>query len=451
MHPAVPLKVSAVHAELQVDESVANYQAPCDPVTGLPNRTAVTEYLELTIHGAEKNRGNVTVLFIDIDYMKDINDLYGHRVGDLLMQAVGKRLSDGLHGSGLLARLGGDEFLVVLPKVATRDEAARIARMLQTAASEDLHDIEGHEIQVSTTTGISMYPDGGSTSIDLIKHAGYAMYQAKETDRGSYRFFLSGAHPSGYLDVEIAAHLRKAIERQELQLHYQPRIDASTGEIVGAEALIRWNHPQMGWISPVRFIPIAEERGLINEIGQWVLTQACRQNRSWQDMGLKAIPIGVNVSALQLIDLEFAHKVASILESSGLAPEYLELELTESVVMRQPDLVISTLGKLKALGLALSIDDFGTGYSSLSYLKKLPLDKLKLDQSFVRELPFDEDNAAIVKAILLMAQALKLTVIAEGVETQAQLDFLRAHQCDQIQGYYFSKPLSANEFPRMLI
>jgi diguanylate cyclase (GGDEF)-like protein len=453
MHSSVPVTLKSPGAQpgLESDHGTADFQALCDPVTGLPNRTAVTEYLDLTIQSAEKNKTRFAVLFIDIDYMKDINDLYGHRIGDLLMQAVGKRLADCLRGTGLLARLGGDEFLVVLPKLATDNEASHIAAMLQSAISKDFHDIEGHEIQVSTTTGICMYPDGGNASVTLIKNAGFAMYQGKERGRRNYHFFSLDADPSQYSDGEVAHHLRKAIERQELHLHYQPRVDASSGEIVGAEALIRWHHPQMGSISPGRFIPLAEERGLIIEIGEWVLTEACRQNRRWQDMGLKAIPIGVNVSALQLTDRDFADKVANVLSSSGLAPQYLELELTESVVMRQPELVIATLCSLKALGLALSIDDFGTGYSSLSYLKKLPLDKLKLDQSFVRELPFEADNAAIVEAILLMAKALKLEVIAEGVETQAQLDFLRAHQCDEIQGFYFSKPLPANEFPRMLM
>jgi EAL domain-containing protein (putative c-di-GMP-specific phosphodiesterase class I) len=285
----------------------------------------------------------------------------------------------------------------------------------------------------------------------LIKNAGCAMYQAKETGRRTFRFFTYSADLTKYSDIEIARHLRKAIENRELHLYYQPRVDGTSGEIVGAEALIRWIHPEMGWVPPGKFIPLAEERGLIIEIGEWVLTQACRQNRSWQDMGLKMIPVGVNVSALQLTDRKFAEKVSNALKSSGLAPQYLELELTESVIMRQADMVIATLRNLKALGLALSIDDFGTGYSSLSYLKKLPLDKLKLDQSFVRELPFDADNAAIVNAILLMAKALKLKVVAEGVETQAQLEFLRAHQCDEIQGYYFSKPLPVQEFTRMLI
>ncbi|MEN3297129.1 MAG: hypothetical protein V7642_6382 [Burkholderiales bacterium] len=451
MRATVTIKEPSLEIDVQSREGSGEFEAPCDSVTGLPNRIAVTKYLELTIQSAERNGSRFTLLFIDIDYMKDINDLYGHQTGDLVMQAVGQRLDSALNGTGLLARLGGDEFLVVLPKVATSDEAGQLAAKLQNAVADQPFNIEGNEIHVATTTGICMYPDGGCTSVMLIKNAGCAMYQAKETGRRTFRFFTYSADLTKYSDIEIARHLRKAIENRELHLYYQPRVDGTSGEIVGAEALIRWIHPEMGWVPPGKFIPLAEERGLIIEIGEWVLTQACRQNRSWQDMGLKMIPVGVNVSALQLTDRKFAEKVSNALKSSGLAPQYLELELTESVIMRQADMVIATLRNLKALGLALSIDDFGTGYSSLSYLKKLPLDKLKLDQSFVRELPFDADNAAIVNAILLMAKALKLKVVAEGVETQAQLEFLRAHQCDEIQGYYFSKPLPVQEFTRMLI
>lgn len=451
MHFTVTLKIPTVEHGMDATEGAEHFQAPCDPVTGLPNRTAVAEYLELTIQSAEKNTTRFTVIFIDIDYMKDINDLHGHQTGDLVMQAVGQRLNNALNGSGLLARLGGDEFLVVLPKLAINDEAAKIASALQNAVASAPFNVDGHEIYVTTTVGICMYPDGGCTSTTLIKNAGAAMYQGKESGRRTCRFFNYESDLGKYSDVEIARFLRKAIERRELHLYYQPRVHGATGEIVGAEALLRWIHPQMGWVPPVKFIPLAEERGLIIEIGEWVLMQACQQNRNWQDMGLKPMPIGVNVSALQLTDPKFVDKVSNALKTSRLAPQYLEIELTESVIMRQADQVIATLRKLKTLGLALSIDDFGTGYSCLSYLKKLPLDKLKLDQSFVQELPFDADNAAIVNAILLMAKALKLKVVAEGVETQAQLDFLQAHQCDEIQGYYFSKPLPVQEFTRMLI
>jgi diguanylate cyclase (GGDEF)-like protein len=442
---------TASQPNLESSDAPTAFAARCDPVTGLPNRTAVTQYLDSTLRCAETNQTPFTVMFMDIDQMKDINDLYGHQIGDMVLHAVGRRLSHSLQGTGLLARLGGDEFLVVLFKQKTTAEAAPVAGVLQAAVANEPYHIEGHEIYVSTTTGICIYPDGGCTSVDLIRNSGSAMYKGKEMGRRNYYFFSPAADLRKYSDVEIALQLRKAIERQELHLYYQPRVNVATRQIVGAEALIRWLHPQMGWVPPDQFIGLAEERGLITEIGEWTLHQACLQNRQWQDKGLPAIPIGVNVSALQLTDGRFADQVSNALKCSGLAPQYLEIELTESVVMRQPDTAIATLRELKCLGLALSIDDFGTGYSSLSYLKKLPLDKLKLDQSFVRELPFEPDSAAIVKAILLMAKALKLKVIAEGVETQPQLDFLQEHQCDEVQGHYFSKPLPAQEFPRMLI
>jgi diguanylate cyclase (GGDEF)-like protein len=432
------------------DDGTGEYRAPCDPVTGLPSRAAVTQYLDLVIRGAERNQSRFTVFFIDIDYMKDINDLYGHQVGDLLMQSIGRRLQEALNGSGLLARLGGDEFLVVLPKVGTVSEAAQIAEKLQSAIAAAPCDVEGNHIHATTTAGICMYPDGGCTSAMLIKNAGAAMYQGKELGRRMYCFFSYASDPGKHSDVEIARHLRSAVERRELHLYYQPRVHAGSGEIVGAEALVRWIHPQMGWVAPGRFIPVAEERGLLPEIGAWVLAQACRQVRLWQDMGLKPMTVGVNVSALQLVDRRFAGQVADTLNAGGIDPRHIEIELTESAIMRQTDAVIANLRALKQLGLALAIDDFGTGYSSLSYLKKLPLDKLKLDQSFVRELPADPHNAAIVTAILRMAKALGLKVVAEGVETQAQLDFLREHQCDEIQGYYFSKPLPAQEIEQML-
>jgi diguanylate cyclase (GGDEF)-like protein len=451
MHPNVTLQFPSAQPGVESKDEAASFQAPCDPVTGLPNRTAVTEYLDLTIRSAEKNQASFTVFFIDIDHMKDINDLYGHHIGDLLMKAVGKRLSACLHDSGLLARLGGDEFLVVLPKLATSDQATGFAKLVQNVVSTESYDIEGQEISVSTSIGICMYPGGGNSSVALIKNAGCAMYQVKEMGRRNYHVFSDDATGSRYSDVEIVRNLRKAIQRQELHLHYQPRVDASTGELVGAEALIRWDHPHMGRMSPATFIPLAEERGLIIEIGEWVLTQACRQNRRWQDAGLKAIPVSVNVSALQFSQRDFADKVASALRSSGLSPRHLEIEFTESVVMRRAETVIATLRDLRALGVAVAIDDFGTGYSSLSYLKQLPLDKLKLDQSFVRELPFAQDDAAIVKAVLLLAKALNLKVIAEGVETREQLEFLRTHECDEIQGYYFSKPLAVEEFTKMLV
>jgi diguanylate cyclase (GGDEF)-like protein len=432
-------------------DAIPLFMGHCDPVTGLPNRTAVTQCLDSTIHSAKKNQTRFTVLFMDIDQMKDINDLYGHRVGDLVLRAVSKRLADGLQGSGLLARIGGDEFLVVLFEAETPAEAAQATGALQAAVAHEPYYIEGHEIYVTTTTGICMYPDGGGTSVDLIRNSGSAMYTGKEMARKNFYFFTHAADPGKYSDVEIALHLRKAIDRDELHLYYQPRVNVATGQIIGAEALIRWTHPQMGRVPPETFIGIAEERGLISEIGEWALNQACLQNRKWQHQGLPAIPVGVNVSASQLVDGKFVDRVSKALQSSGLAPQYLEIELTESVVIRQPDAVIATLRELKCLGLTVALDDFGTGYSSLSCLKRLPLDKLKLDQSFVRELPFEPDNAAIVRAILLMAKALKLKVVAEGVETQPQLDFLREHQCDEVQGYYFGKALPAQEFPRMMI
>lgn len=425
-------------------EDRIRFLAHYDELTRLPNRNNLRRCVEEMIEVAEHNGYEIAILFIDLDRFKNINDSLGHPVGDRLLQLAAERFKKCLREEDTVARLGGDEFVIVLPMLRGRKTASIVATKVQTALSGPF-SIDGYNLAVTPSIGISVYPDDGRDFDTLVKNADTAMYRAKQEGRNAFRFYISHMNEHVTERLMLENELRKAIENKELTLHYQPIVRSTTGELISVETLMRWRHAEMGWISPVKFIPVAEETGLINLIGDWALETACRQNREWQRSGLPDFPIAVNISAAQFHQRDFCAKVQEVAERNGLEPRYLALELTESMVMRDISGTIISLDKLAEAGFPLMIDDFGTGYSSLAYLKRFPIQKLKIDRSFVNELTANADDEAIVCAILSMADALNFEVIAEGVETEAQLARLLEHGCDQIQGYYVSKPLPADE------
>ncbi|MFL6650437.1 MAG: putative bifunctional diguanylate cyclase/phosphodiesterase, partial [Sulfurifustaceae bacterium] len=416
-----------------------------DPLTGLPNRAKFTEHLDRAIARAKQMCNRFAVLFVDLDQFKYINDSLGHFVGDLLLQAVGERLKAFLSEAYSVARLGGDEFIMIVSDAPNMEHVRRVAAEVHRAIGSQPYHIDGRKLSITPSIGISIYPTDGANGVELIKNADAAMYYAKEMGRNNYQFFTHGMNARALAVLSLEHSLRQALERGEFVLHYQPRIELANGRVAGAEALIRWRRPDVGLVSPAQFISIAEETGLIVPIGDWVLAQACRQTREWQDAGLPTVPVSVNVSALQFRQPDFPEKVAAALCEAGVPPSAIELEITETVIMHGLDRTTATMHRLKAMQVKLSIDDFGTGYSSLSYLKQFPIERLKIDQSFVRGLPSDPDDLAISVAVLDMAKTLKLKVMAEGVETREQLNFLRQHGCDEAQGHYFSTPLSAED------
>jgi diguanylate cyclase (GGDEF)-like protein len=389
------------------------------------------------------------VLFLDLDGFKNVNDSLGHSVGDKLLQSVAKRLEDCVRGSDTVSRQGGDEYVVLLSELEQSEDAAITARrMLQSVAV--VHSIEHHDLRVTTSIGVSVYPDDGQDAETLIKNADTAMYQAKEIGRQGYQFFRPAMNVRAVERQSIEESLGHALERGELALHYQPKVDLRTGAITGVEALLRWTHPTRGSVPPVQFIPVAEDCGLILPIGAWVLREACTQARSWVDAGLPTTTMAVNVSAIEFLNERFLDGLFATLNETGLDPRFLELELTESVLMKRADSMASILQTLRERGVRVALDDFGTGYSSLSYLRRFPVDALKIDQSFVREIGAAGHDTTIVTAVIAMAKSLKLRVVAEGVETLEQLTFLRAHQCDEAQGYYFSRPVPADDLAAYL-
>jgi diguanylate cyclase (GGDEF)-like protein/PAS domain S-box-containing protein len=425
------------------------HSAEHDALTGLPNRTLLNDRISQAIAYARRHSKQVAVLFLDLDGFKHINDSLGHPIGDKLLQSVTKRLVDCGRASDTVSRQGGDEFVVLLAEVEHAQDAAIAAqRMLQAVAGA--HSIDDHELHVTTSIGVSVYPDDGLDAETLIKNADTAMYQAKENGRHSYQYFEASMNARAVERRSIEEGLRRALARHEFRLHYQPKIDFKTGGITGAEALLRWTHPTQGPVSPARFIPVAEDCGLILPIGNWVLRQACEQARAWVEQGLPLTTMAVNVSAKEFRDEKFLDGLSSILTDTGLDPRALELELTESVLMKHSESAALTLHTLRDKGVQIAVDDFGTGYSSLSYLRKFPIDALKIDQSFVAHITTAEDDASIVIAVIGMARSLKLRVVAEGVETLEQLRFLRAHECDEAQGYYFSRPVPPEQFATLL-
>jgi diguanylate cyclase (GGDEF)-like protein/PAS domain S-box-containing protein len=425
------------------------HSAEHDFLTGLPNRMLLNDRVSQAIASGLRHMKKVAVLFLDLDGFKHINDSLGHPIGDKLLQSIAKRLVDCVRASDTVSRQGGDEFVVLLSELEQSDDAATTARkMLHTVA--EAHAIDQHDLHVTTSIGVSVYPDDGLDAETLIKNADTAMYQAKENGRQSYQFFKPAMNVRAVDRQSIEESLRRAMERQEFTLHYQPKIDLRTGAITGAEALLRWTHPIRGLIFPAQFIPVAEDCGLIVPIGNWVLRTACKQAQAWVDAGLPPATMGVNISAMEFRDEKFLEGVFAILKETRFDPRSLQLELTESVLMKRAESTESILKTLRTIGVQVAVDDFGTGYSSLSYLRKFPIDALKIDQFFVRQITSTPDDTAIVTAVISMGRSLNLRVIAEGVETQAESAFLHAQQCDEAQGYYFSRPVLPEQFARLL-
>jgi diguanylate cyclase (GGDEF)-like protein/PAS domain S-box-containing protein len=435
--------------ELKKAEKTIRRMAYLDPLTGLPNRRMFFEDLSEALHQAEQSSHEVAILFLDLDRFKQINDTLGHTVGDKLLCAVGERLREHIPDNHKVYRLGGDEFVILLPYVEDEHETAQAAERL-LHLFHTTFKLEHYELFVTCSIGIGVYPFAGMDIESLMKHADTAMYDAKNSGRNAYRFYTPKMNEEYEEQLMLELHLRKAIEKNELELYYQPKLDLRTGEIIGMEALIRWHHPKMGFISPEKFIPIAEETGIIITIGEWVLRKACQQNKQWIDAGYRPMRVSVNVSALQFQQPTFVDMVSSVLQETGLDPCCLELEITENSMINGIEYSIATLSRLREMGIHISIDDFGTGYSSLSYLKRLPIHALKIDQSFVRDIAIDSKATAIVKAIIELAHQLEVNVVAEGVEDWHTLEFLREQQCDAVQGYLLSRPLPFQEFEQRL-
>jgi diguanylate cyclase (GGDEF)-like protein/PAS domain S-box-containing protein len=430
-------------------ETELEFQASRDTLTGLANRVMLHDSLSLAIAQAKEEEQAVWVVFLDLDRFKFINDTLGHRAGDLLLKTLARRLYRSLRAFDTAARLGGDEFVLILPQREGHRLDARCLQNIMDAIAAPV-SIEGHNFFLTCSLGIAKYPADGEDPELLIKHADIAMYRAKQSGRNNFQFYTPAMNEQALERLQIESNLRRALERGEFVLHYQPKVDVATGRVSGMEALIRWSHPELGMVPPGRFIGLAEETGLIVPIGAWVTHTACAQNKAWQDAGLPPVRVSVNLSARQFAQKNLVQSIADVLRDTGLEARYLEIELTESLVMTDVDHAINVLRELKLLGVKLSIDDFGTGYSSLAYLKRFPIDVLKIDQSFVRDIAVDFNDAAITVSIISLGHNLKLKVIAEGVETEEQLAYLRHHGCDEVQGYLFSRPLPPAEFEAKL-
>jgi len=425
------------------------HAAQHDLVTNLPNRLLLNDRISQSISLARRQNRPLAVIFLDLDRFKYINDSLGHATGDKLLQSVSKRLLAGLRGSDTVSRQGGDEFVILLSEIADPEDLAASARKILLLLNAP-HSIGGQDLHIGGSIGISVYPADGEDAETLIKNADTAMYHAKERGRNNFQFFKADMNLKAVERQTLEGSLRRALEREEFLLHYQPKVNLDTGEITGVEALIRWQHPDRGLVPPSQFVPIAEDCGLILQIGRWVLREACRQARAWQNAGLPPLPIAVNVSAVEFRDKGFAERVRTVLSETGLEARYLELELTEGVLMEDAETMVSVLQELKMMGVLLAVDDFGTGYSSLSYLRQFPIDVLKIDQSFVHQITADPDDSTIVSAIINMGKSLKHLVVAEGIETREQRAYLQAQRCAEGQGYLFSAPLTAARFGHLL-
>ena len=425
------------------------HAAQHDLVTNLPNRLLLNDRISQSISLARRQNRPLAVIFLDLDRFKYINDSLGHATGDKLLQSVSKRLLAGLRGSDTVSRQGGDEFVILLSEIADPEDLAASARKILLLLNAP-HSIGGQDLHIGGSIGISVYPGDGEDAETLIKNADTAMYHAKERGRNNFQFFKAEMNLKAVERQSLEGSLRRALEREEFLLHYQPKVNLDTGEITGVEALIRWQHPDRGLVPPSQFVPIAEDCGLILQIGRWVLREACRQASAWQNAGLPPLPIAVNVSAVEFRDKGFAERVRTVLSETGLEARYLELELTEGVLMEDAETMVSVLHELKMMGVLLAVDDFGTGYSSLSYLRLFPIDVLKIDQSFVHQITAESDDSTIVSAIINMGKSLKHIVVAEGIETREQRTYLQAQRCAEGQGYLFSPPLTAARFGHLL-
>jgi len=432
----------------KADERI-EYLASHDSLTGLPNREMFNELLRHAIEVACRHQRRFAMLFIDLDRFKVINDSLGHDAGDILLTEIGNRLRETLRSSDVVARLGGDEFVVILEETAEREDVERIAHNLLSVLGEPMQ-LSGHECHTTASIGIAMYPSDGSDVQTLIKNADMAMYFAKEDGKNGFRFFTKDTRTQSIERLTLETALRRALDRNQFALHYQPKVDMATGQITGVEALLRWTHPELGVLPPMQFIPLAEETGLIVPIGRWVLKEACAQNMAWQRRGLRRISMAVNLSPRQFVDQHLLQDIDEALAASGMSPVLLQLEVTESMVMRNVSRAVKVLDAIQSRGIRLAIDDFGTGYSSMSLMKQFPIDTIKIDRSFVRDLPKDSEDQAIAQAIISMGKALGMTVVAEGVETTEQETFLRDHACDEMQGYLFSKPVPPQQMADLL-
>ncbi len=436
-------------SERKQSEARIHHLAHHDALTGLPNRLLLEDRLNQGMLKSKRNKKSMAVVFIDLDRFKNINDTLGHEMGDKLLIEAAQRGLGVLRDTDTLSRQGGDEFVAVLPELEHRQDVMHVTRKLLAAICQP-YQLAGHQLTVSGSAGIALYPEDGETVSELLRKADAAMYRAKDEGRNTFRFFSSEINTASLGELLLENDLRGALERNELVLHYQPKIDAVSGEIVGAEALMRWQHREQGVIPPDRFIPLAEESGLIEKFGQWAIETVCAQQRSWLDAGVLAVPIAVNISANQFARADFPNMIAHCLAEHGIPPQLLELELTESMLMRNSSHTVQVLQTLRNMHIQLSIDDFGTGYSSLSYLKQFPVQTLKIDRSFVCEIDEQGERVRLASAIIAMAHELDMAVVAEGVETEAQSRYLREHGCDQFQGYLFGRPQPVDELGRLL-
>jgi diguanylate cyclase (GGDEF)-like protein/PAS domain S-box-containing protein len=426
-----------------------SYLAQHDGLTDLPNRMLFSDRLTEAIAMAQRYRRYLAVLYMDVDRFKHINDSLGHDIGDRLLQSIAVRLYACVRSSDTVSRQGGDEFVILLSEVRQTQDAGVIAQKILNALKTP-HRIDQHDLHLTVSIGIASYPDDGTEAEALMKNADLAMYHAKANGRDNYQFFQSEMNVRAIERHSVENGIRQALARQEFVLYYQPKMNLLTNAIVGVEALIRWRHPQRGLVPPAQFIPVAEECGLIVPIGLWVIGEACRQTRAWQDAGLVPIRIAINISAVELRDKDFVANVRSILTATGLEPRYVEFELTETFLLQDSNSTSVVLQAIKDLGVGLALDDFGTGYSSLSYVNRYPIDTLKIDRSFVRDITTDASDASIVSAVISMGESLHMRVVAEGVETPEQLAFLKRQSCPEAQGYYFNQPVAAQAFSRLL-
>ncbi|MGA3280281.1 MAG: PAS domain S-box protein [Smithella sp.] len=432
----------------QSDEKI-QYLATHDTLTGLPNRSMFSQLLNYAIKTAHRYQRQLAVLFLDLDRFKIINDTMGHDAGDQLLQKIAARLKQSLRTVDVIGRLGGDEFVILIEEVSDSNHIATVAHKILTSVIKPI-TLMGQENRITVSIGISMYPKDAQDEQSLMKNADIAMYLAKEEGKNNYQFYSADIQSKSLERLSIETNLRFALERNELSLQYQAKVDFKTDMITGVEALLRWQNPYLGSVTPTQFIPVAEETGMIVPIGRWVLKTACAQNVAWQKQGLPLVSMAVNLSLRQLMDDALLDDIRAALYDSGMAPNLLELEITESMVMHNPEHIISILAKIKSMGVRLAIDDFGTGYSSLAQIKHFPIDTLKVDRSFIRNIPQDAEDKAITEAIIAMGKTLSLTVVAEGVETEEQMNFLKEHSCDEMQGFYFSKPVVPEQFADLL-
>ena len=431
-------------------ESTIRQLAYHDALTSLPNRTLFEDRLRVALAQAHRSGDMLAVMFLDLDHFKIVNDTLGHGDGDKLLRSVAEDLSRLVREGDTVARVGGDEFTLLLPGIGSTRDAMEVAeRILECLKLPRM--LGGHEFQVTTSIGITVYPADGADVETLLRNADTAMYRAKESGRDTCQLYSPGMNATILERLALENDLRHALERNELEVYYQPIVNVQSGEITGAEALVRWHHPTRGLVSPDDFIPVAEESGAIVPIGQWIFAEACRRAQEWRSSGLGMLRVSVNLSARQLQQEDLVTQLAAILAETGLPLDLLQIEITEGAVMKNVDFIIETLTELRKMGIRLAVDDFGTGYSSLSYLKRFPIDSVKIDRSFVRDLATDPNDAAIVTTIIAMARSLNLKVIAEGVETVDQLDFLRRRGCDDFQGYLVSPPIPAKAFQRLLM